>query len=648
MALRRLPNTCFVFLLSSLILQKASCSEVRIIQPQFCQDNETLCNEMNSEMHRNARALLSLQQVPVLVLLMRFTDHVDRILPTPSEYEILFNSDATDNSSAPTGSLKSWLLANSYNQFSIDATVIDWQVTNDTEAVYANNNSGLSTFFAGSFYHILQNLENSDFDFTNFDANNDGYVDSFVVIHSGYAAEYGGEDCNTNATMLDRIWSHATSGMDWVSKKTGIATKTYMVSSGLRGMCDSKIARMSVIAHEFGHTLGLPDLIDSQNGWIGKGIGDWDLMANAHGRNANQMHPAHFSPWCKMKLGWVTPKEILYDDMYAITASETSADVYMISTPYPVGEYLLIENRQPILWDDLLWGGGLLIWHIDDSKDLQTERGYPGLKNWPGNNRHYQVALEQADGNYDLEVGVNMGDETDYFVAGKAYTVGPEDAVAQSSKYGLYPNSNSYQNGKIRRTGVKILDISASRMTMTFRVQGIASALPSVFPSINPSRTMSPTSFLSGLSTMLSTGAPIKPPMGYPTKFPSSTPLRDATTPPRIHQTKNPTPIPTNAPSNPDPTAAPTAFPTASSTAPTTTRFSTVSPTTPSILQTQSPTIRVNFWGNIFDIGGAMPTSVSLPTSAPSVTPAREAFQSIESLKDTPLIVTGTKANDRL
>jgi hypothetical protein len=41
-------------------------------------------------------------------------------------------------------------------------------------------------------------------------------------------------------------------------------------------------------------------------------------------------------------------------------------------------EYFLIENRQPKLFDQYLWNGGILVWHIDDTQPWMRERGYPG------------------------------------------------------------------------------------------------------------------------------------------------------------------------------------------------------------------------------------------------------------------------------
>jgi hypothetical protein len=79
-------------------------------------------------------------------------------------------------------------------------------------------------------------------------------------------------------------------------------------------------------------------------------------------------------------LGWLDPIEIETNGRYELRDSETSNDVYIIKKNFQFldDEYFLIENRQPKLFDEYLWEGGILIWHIDDKKSWMRERGYPG------------------------------------------------------------------------------------------------------------------------------------------------------------------------------------------------------------------------------------------------------------------------------
>ena len=422
---------------------------------------------------------------------------------------------------------------------------------------------------------------------------------SQVLLHSGYAAEVGGEDCFTNATTIDRIWSHAIAigGDDqWTTSDGSIRANGYVVGSAYPGTCKLTVAHMSVLTHEFMHTLGLPDLTDTSQEWIGRGLGDFDLMANAHGRSHDQFYPAHLSPWCKMQLNWIIPKEITQDGEYDIVASELQDNILIIKKLYPDGEYLYIENRQPILWDAELWTGGILIWHIDEMKKsvgYQTERGYPGQEGWPGNQRHYGLAVEAADRRYDLEIGNNDGDAEDFWIQGMVYGSGPTNLEAKVENYDQYPNSNSYQDGTIYRSGITIEILTPSQETMRIRVTGLSDPTPA--PTQKPSHkqthdpTAAPTWDPTVAPTWDPTVAPTWDPTVAPTWDPTVAPTWDPTVAPTWELTVAPTWDPTVAPTW-DPTLAPTSIPTIAPM----TYFPTMETNFPTI-QTNFPTVQTNF-----------------------------------------------------
>jgi hypothetical protein len=171
------------------------------------------------------------------------------------------------------------------------------------------------------------------------------------------------------------------------------------------------------------------------------------------------------SAWSKIQLGWVTPMVITASGTYTARQGCTYPDVFKISTNFPSGEFLLIENRQKCNFDAKISGPGLAIFHIDESASYTTE-GYPGQTGWPTNAQHYRVALLQADGNYNLEKGNNRGDATDLFFSG-----GVNGITTSGTTGGLaYPNTKAYKGGIILETGINITQISASSVNMTFVV----------------------------------------------------------------------------------------------------------------------------------------------------------------------------------
>jgi hypothetical protein len=56
-------------------------------------------------------------------------------------------------------------------------------------------------------------------------------------------------------------------------------------------------------------------------------------------------------------------------------SADTSDVVYRVSQGFPAGEYLLIENRQPVGFDAKMPRGGIAIYHVDE-----TMLANPGLQ----------------------------------------------------------------------------------------------------------------------------------------------------------------------------------------------------------------------------------------------------------------------------
>lgn len=154
-----------------------------LLHPAICEGiSDELCLQWDTEMKANARNLQYVIKttgfVRVLVLLMKFTDHIDKESPPIEEYNKLFNDPGQTPFVTPSGSISSWLHANSYGTFNIEAEIIPWHITNNTEKYYAFGKSGLSYDFRLSMFPILDQLEAEGFDFSRFDLNSDGLIDS--------------------------------------------------------------------------------------------------------------------------------------------------------------------------------------------------------------------------------------------------------------------------------------------------------------------------------------------------------------------------------------------------------------------------------------------------------------------------------------
>jgi M6 family metalloprotease-like protein len=412
----------------------------------------------------------AVQRVPALgtvnnlVILCQFSDHGAGEIRAPADFEILFNAIGGDPVLAPTGSVLDYYFETSYGVFTFNSTIVGWVTLPQNEAYYANGQNGFGPYpnnaqrMVEDALNLIEPLfANGTIDAASLDQDGDGYIDAIDIIHSGYGAEFSGDP--------DRIWSHKSNlPTVWTSASTGLMVSDYHTEPALFGTSGNQITTIGVICHETGHFFGLPDLYDTDGS--SEGAGSWCLMANSWGFGGDGSHPPHPSAWSKIFLGWVTPTVITNTGVYTAPEVETDAAVFRIGLNYPVGEYLLIENRQPTGIENVIPQGGLAVWHIDDTKgdfalnNVNNDEGYPGQSGWPENLRHYRVALLQADGNYDLERANNRGDAGDLY-----HAAGVSEITSET-----VPNTDSYQGPVVYAVDNDIIQISASGQVMTFMV----------------------------------------------------------------------------------------------------------------------------------------------------------------------------------
>ena len=402
-----------------------------------------------------------------LVLLVRFSDHgpqgQNRTLPSAADVDVIMNALGGDPVLAPTGSVKDHYLESSYGQFAFQSTSVGWLDLPNSEAHYANGNSGL-TVLTWDLIRDALDLADPQVDFSQYDQNGDGAIDAITFLHSGYGAEWGGDDVyGTN--YVDRMWSHKwTINPAWTSAE-GVTVSEYSISPGLWDTAGSEPGHIGVVCHELGHFIGLPDQYDTDGS--SEGLGNWCLMAaGSWGFDGEQQHPSHMCAWCKSKLGWITPALAL-PGLVSAGPVETAPTAFRLDSGYPPGEYLLIENRQPIGFDAVIPQAGLAIWHVDDVKgsypwnDVNNAEGFPGQPAWPTNGNHYRIALLQADAAFEMELGYNRGDAGDvYHEAGITHLTGF-----------TVPDANAYQGGNVIGNGNEIVGIGHVGAGVDFTLQ---------------------------------------------------------------------------------------------------------------------------------------------------------------------------------
>ncbi|MFJ8596584.1 M6 family metalloprotease domain-containing protein [Streptomyces sp. NPDC093598] len=266
--------------------------------------------------------------------------------------------------------------------------------------------------------------------FAPFDNDGNGYVDAFIVVHAGPAADGTGKPFH--------IWSHKAHLPD-VHQTDGVNVYGYLTIS--------EEAKIGVCAHELGHLLfGFPDLYDTDDS--SEGVGLWCLMGSGSWGGGGD-RPTHPSAWCKVNQGWATTKVVTTSGDVSFTDVKSSQTVHRLWKDGEGGsEYFLLENRQRTGYDSSLPGGGLLIWHIDENQPNNRDEN------------HYKVGLVQADNQRNLERNQNRGDDGDPYPG----TSGNTSFTSSSA-----PSSHSF-GGAASCISVTRISPSAATMTATVAV----------------------------------------------------------------------------------------------------------------------------------------------------------------------------------
>lgn len=354
-----------------------------------------------------------------------------------SQFELILNQTGyTHLNHQNTGSFRDFYQEISYGQFIPQSKIANWFTAQNNHDYYGYNNG--YDRVRELVRDMVDELEAFGFDWSKYDNDGDGYVDALNIIHQGAGAEEG------NST---NIWSHKWSLGNLAVNYDGVTISSYTINPEIQ---NGNIVAIGVLAHEFGHALGLPDLYDTDNS--SSGAGKLALMSGGSwGTNGNTpWYPSTMIGWCKNRLGWVNVIEI-EDNQSDVSLIQTYSNNQIIRVNHPgaIEEYWLIENRQKIGSDTLMPSSGLAIWHIND--DIANSW------NVNTNEPYYGVGLEQADGFFALENGgpSNGGDLYPGDTDNREFS--NSSSPSSTSLYGL-PSMN------------RINQISDSQETMTFDI----------------------------------------------------------------------------------------------------------------------------------------------------------------------------------
>jgi M6 family metalloprotease-like protein len=338
----------------------------------------------------------------------------------------------------PLESLRNYYRRSSYSQLELQGSTLGWYRPAYDRSGVDQTDSGREDLIK----EALTYFNGQGHDFSQYDNDNDGVIDYFLVIWTGPPGEWA-----------SFWWGYYTSWWDSPFVLDGKQFLGAHYSWQWESYPYPGTFSPDTTIHETGHALGLPDLYDYDDAVGPKGgVGGLDMMDNVWGDH---------NGFSKMLLDWLTP-QVCSHGARTLTLRPTGShkDAVIFWPNYdiarPFAEFFMVQNRYRVKNDAGLPADGLLIWHIDARLDAGGSFRYDNSYT-----THKLVRLMEADGREEIERGYSA-DAGDYYVAGKSFSKSTT------------PNSNAYDGS---RTNAYLESITTPSSNMTCNISFVGEVL---------------------------------------------------------------------------------------------------------------------------------------------------------------------------
>ena len=385
-------------------------------------------------------------------------------------------------------------LAEYYDEISYGALQLDGQVMGNaanTDCITLPNTHDFYDGAGGDADQMVTDaiaIADTYIDFTPYDNDGNTQVDALGLIYAGGGTHDGcAADDPPDGSGGDSLWPHSggvgplnvDGGARTVDRHIVNSELTYPLTNQPPPTTDCTVMQtIGLFAHEFGHSLGLPDLYDTDGS--SSGVGRWSAMASQFISTVNNADtPGHFDPWSKWFLGWITPTDYTGQNVsVALDRVEDNGEVaQFLANPGGAerggtGEYFLVENRQLVGFDQGLDGCGILVWHIEEGMSENPLEGHTTAN-------HRLVDLEQADGLDQLDLATGPMQPGNRGDAGDPYPGTSNNRLFADT---TTPTANLYNGGP---SGVRVSILSGCQSSMLVNF-GLPVADLQVFKSDDP------------------------------------------------------------------------------------------------------------------------------------------------------------------
>lgn len=277
------------------------------------------------------------------------------------------------------------------------------------------------------------NLMKDEVDFSQYDNNNDGYIDLVYVIYAGYGQSMGA----ANNTVWPKS-TYVTSGQTYNGKtlyRVGVNNELLGNEYAFGG--EARITGLGLFIHEFSHCLGLPDFYPTRlsTAYDNQGMEDWSIMDNGTYKY-NGWIPTAYTAWEREAMDWLEIEDITEPQQLKMENIDLGGKAYRIRCEENTNDYFIIQRVQNRLWNKYLGNpdkklDGLLVTHVDyrasdfsiNSNNVNNKVAHPYMTIVPADGilvSSYKISGAEVPGDgeytseqyYDQIMGDVYGDNT--------------------------------------------------------------------------------------------------------------------------------------------------------------------------------------------------------------------------------------------
>lgn len=289
-------------------------------------------------------------------------------------YKMVANEKGLTHKDGYVGSVSDYFLSQSNGKFELDFDIAGPYTLSHHSSYYGKNDGANTDVKVG--YMIQEGCDAAvadGFNFNDYDWDGDGYADQVFVLYAGLGEASGGDaktvwphEYQIRYTCVGKVLNYTAEGKGKVDTYA-CANEMERVINEYTGQYtnETKLAGIGTICHEFSHCLGFADMYDTSNGG-NYGMGFFDVMSSGS-YNGGGFVPCNYTAYERIYAGWTEPI-VLKDHPASVKAMKSTQDYgrpFIIYNDKHKDEFYTLENREQKGWDAALYGGGMMITHVD-------------------------------------------------------------------------------------------------------------------------------------------------------------------------------------------------------------------------------------------------------------------------------------------